>query len=319
MARLSIGMPVYNGERYIREALDSILAQTYTDFELIISDNASTDKTELICREYASKDSRIRYYRNEKNIGANLNFNRVFLLSSGEYFKWAAYDDLLSPDFLTSCIHALDEDPSIVLCHSKTALIDEHGEFIGTYQYPIRIGSTKLTERFGELVNETAGICVLLYGVVRSDSIRKTQIFGNWMGSDKNLLLELGLIGRISLIPKWLFFRRSHPQAYTEMFFGKKSIEGSKCYSQAERNVFPVVKMSIEYFRSIKRLGLTLSTRMSCYGKIVKWFLREGWFLLLFDAAVNLFGGNMVLNHFNPIVSIFKKMKNSLRMNQKLF
>jgi glycosyltransferase involved in cell wall biosynthesis len=89
--RLSIGMPVFNGEKYLKEALDSILAQTYSDFELLISDNASTDRTEQICREYAAKDRRIRYYRNEKNIGAPKNFNRVFELSSGKYFRWATF------------------------------------------------------------------------------------------------------------------------------------------------------------------------------------------------------------------------------------
>jgi glycosyltransferase involved in cell wall biosynthesis len=89
--RVSIGLPVFNGEKYLAEALDSILSQTYRDFKLIISDNASTDRTEQICREYAAKDRRIRYYRNEKNIGAPKNFNRVFELSSGKYFRWDAF------------------------------------------------------------------------------------------------------------------------------------------------------------------------------------------------------------------------------------
>ena len=87
-SRVSIGLPVYNGEKYLEQALISILSQTYTDFELIISDNASTDRTQAICREYAAKDPRIRYYCNEENLGAAPNHNRVFELASGEYFKW---------------------------------------------------------------------------------------------------------------------------------------------------------------------------------------------------------------------------------------
>ena len=98
--RVSIGMPVYNGEKYLEEAIQSILAQTYSDFELVISDNASTDKTQEICLEYAARDSRVRYHRNEKNLGAAPNYNRTFELSTGQYFKWADYDDLLAEEFL---------------------------------------------------------------------------------------------------------------------------------------------------------------------------------------------------------------------------
>ncbi len=98
--KVSIGMPVYNGEEFIREALDSLLAQTFTDFELIISDNASTDGTEAICREYTSKDHRVRYIRQAKNLGAGGNFQFVLYEAVGEYFMWAAYDDLRSKDCL---------------------------------------------------------------------------------------------------------------------------------------------------------------------------------------------------------------------------
>ncbi|MBD2214537.1 glycosyltransferase family 2 protein [Nostoc linckia FACHB-104] len=100
LQRLSIGLPVYNGKKFIRESIDCILNQTFQDFELIISDNASTDNTEKICREYAAKDNRIRYYRNAKNIGCARNFHRAFELSTGEYFKWVAYDDLHAPEYL---------------------------------------------------------------------------------------------------------------------------------------------------------------------------------------------------------------------------
>ena len=102
--RVTIGLPVYNGETYLEETLDSILNQTYTEFELIISDNGSSDGTRLICEEYAAKDDRIKYYRSVKNLGAAPNYNRAFELSSGEYFKWADYDDPLAPEFLSKCV-----------------------------------------------------------------------------------------------------------------------------------------------------------------------------------------------------------------------
>src|SRR5207244_10480282 len=108
MPRVSIGVPVYNGERYIAETLDSLLAQTFEDFELIISDNASHDRTEGICRAYAAKDSRIRYVRNSTNLGAARNYRLAVELSSGEYFRWANCDDLFAPTSLSRCVEVLD-------------------------------------------------------------------------------------------------------------------------------------------------------------------------------------------------------------------
>ena len=117
--KVSIGLPVYNGEPFLSETIDAILAQTFKDFELIICDNASTDDTERICRRYAARDKRISYYRQHHNIGAAGNFNRVFNLSSGEYFKWAAHDDLIAPEYLARCVEILERDRSVVLCHSR--------------------------------------------------------------------------------------------------------------------------------------------------------------------------------------------------------
>jgi glycosyltransferase involved in cell wall biosynthesis len=111
--KVSIGLPVYNGENFIREAIDSILGQIFCDFELIISDNASSDGTEEICRSYAGRDQRVRYYRNEENIGSSGNYTRVFLLAKGKYFKWTAHDDICKPDFIEKCIEVLDKDDSL--------------------------------------------------------------------------------------------------------------------------------------------------------------------------------------------------------------
>jgi glycosyltransferase involved in cell wall biosynthesis len=125
-SKVSIGLPVFNGENYLEAAVDSILAQTFKDFELIISDNASTDRTQEICQRYCGRDSRVRYFRSEQNHGAAWNFNRVFELASGEYFKWAAHDDMIAPDFLQKCVAVLDEDPTVVLCHSQVQFINEY-------------------------------------------------------------------------------------------------------------------------------------------------------------------------------------------------
>jgi glycosyltransferase involved in cell wall biosynthesis len=128
--RLGIGLPVFNGENYLEETLVSLLSQTYSDFELIISDNASTDGTGDLCRAYAARDRRIKYYRNSTNIGATQNWYRVFDLSCAEYFAPAAHDDLYAPDYMEKCIAVLQQDPSVVVCYSKTRVIDEHGTLV---------------------------------------------------------------------------------------------------------------------------------------------------------------------------------------------
>ena len=129
---VSIGLAVYNGENYLALAIESVLAQTFTDFELIISDNASTDHTPEICAEYAAKDNRIRYHRNSSNIGATRNENLTFAMSRGKYFRWLGHDDLCAPDQLAACVAVLESDPTVVLCHSEVVEIDDDGNRTGT-------------------------------------------------------------------------------------------------------------------------------------------------------------------------------------------
>ena len=122
---VTVGMPLYNADRHLREALDSILAQDYANFELVISDNASSDATGSICQAYAARDERVTYHRSERNLGAVWNFNRVFELGRGEYFMWAAHDDLRAPQYLSSCVAAMEVHPEAVLCCTEIGFIDE--------------------------------------------------------------------------------------------------------------------------------------------------------------------------------------------------
>jgi len=283
--RVSVGLPVFNGEKYLEETLDSILAQTYTDFELIISDNASTDRTPQICSAYAAMDGRIRYYRNERNLGAPRNFNRVFELSSGEYFKWAAYDDVLSPEYLQKCVSVLDKDPSIVLCHSKTGRIDEQGVLVGYYDHKMRIDSKKPHERFGDLISIMHNPCWPIFGVIRKSILKMTPLHGSYKGEDGNLLAEIGLYGRMYEIPEYLFLRRDHPQAYTRRYCGERHFGMSinDCREQmawlasTSRINFTTWKNCIEFFRSARRVPIKWTERLLCYEQIFRWFMREGW------------------------------------------
>ena len=289
---VSIGFPVFNGENYIRQAIDSILAQTYEDFELVISDNASTDKTQQICREYAKRDCRISYHRSERNFGATWNFNRVFKLTSGVYFKWAAHDDVLGPAFLQKCVNVLDNDPNVVLCHSKTGRIDEHGTLVGNYDDMKldRINSMKPQERFADLMSGRNS-CWVIFGVMRADSLRKTPLHGDYIGADRNLLAEIGLMGKIYEIPEYLFFRRSHVNAYTDRYYSNARIVrnykaelGWWTGNQTMPLVnYPHWKMCLEFFKSVNRVPLKWSEKCSCYDKIGKWIIREGWRLMKWD------------------------------------
>ncbi|MGI8654648.1 MAG: glycosyltransferase [Pyrinomonadaceae bacterium] len=213
---VSIGMPVYNGERYLRAAIDSLLAQDYSDFELTISDNASEDKTEAICREYAARDPRIRYYRAEKNMGAVWNFNRVFELSRGEYFMWAAFDDLRDPQYIEQCVNALEKHPAAVLCCTDVQVIDEEGREVdeSIVSRGIRpIGATR-RERVSALAR--AIFWYDIYGLIRSRALAQTRMALPVWGFDVILVLELCLLGEVIAIPKKLFLYR---------FFLKKTNE----------------------------------------------------------------------------------------------
>ena len=209
---VSIGLPVFNGERYLRQTLDSIASQTFSDFELIISDNASADATEGICREYASRDSRIRYHRNEENLGASWNYKRVFELSRGKYFRWSPADDLFAPESLRHCVAVLDAYPEVVLCYPQTILIDSKGLAIRPYKDNLDVRDSCPVARFRK-VFDRIGLVNVLYGLIRLDSLKQTGLLGSYPGADIVLVLELTLYGQFHEIPKPLFFRRMHEHA----------------------------------------------------------------------------------------------------------
>ena len=105
---VSIGMPTWNRAHCIRESLDSLLGQTYQNIELIISDNASPDGTEEICRQYAKEDERVRYIRQKENIGVINNYNYVLRESRGDYFMWACDDDLWEKEFIRKLLQGFE-------------------------------------------------------------------------------------------------------------------------------------------------------------------------------------------------------------------
>jgi glycosyltransferase involved in cell wall biosynthesis len=215
--RVSLGMPVYNAERYLEEALESLLGQSFTDFELVISDNASTDRTGDICRAYAAKDERIEYFRMRQNYGLIDNFNTVFRLSIGEYFKWAASDDVCGRDYLLEAVRVLDEDPSTVLVWAKTVGIDEWGQRVPLpYQVSDMnsaesVYSPDPTVRFRRLLRNIWWAATPLSGVIRAKTLAATRWnYPRHIAGDHILLAELSLRGRFYELPEEMFYLRMH-------------------------------------------------------------------------------------------------------------
>lgn len=287
--RVSIGMPIYDGEKYLSEALDSLLSQTFSDLEVVISDNASTDGTERICKDYQTKDPRIRYYRNEKNLGAAWNFNKVLTLSSTQYFKWAATDDLCAPDFLEKCIAVLDRDPSVILAYTKTSYIDENSDLFDRITFRLRSDSPRVHQRFCDLVCVSHD-CVAIFGVFRREVLKKTSLFRNYVSSDRVLLAELSLCGKFFEVPELLFSRRIHPSAS----MGQLSPHARTWwYDPAKdgRPVFPGWRIFFEYIATVYRSSLGWNQKMRCYPQMIRW-VRWNWRRLTKDLTV--FAGHLV-------------------------
>ena len=282
---LSVGLFVYNGERFIEETLRSILTQTFTDFELIISDNASADRTGEIAQAYAQRDPRIRYYRNQKNMGAGWNLRRVYEIATGKYFKWAAADDLLEPDFLQRCVEILDSDPDCVVAHAKIKEVDENGAFIKNYITLAKVDCTDPVERFREMLYRS-DMCYPIFGVMRMSALHQIPPQGSYVHSDGVLLARMSLLGRFYEVPEYLFVSRRHiGQSSTILpvrlrqprrfrLTNRHSWLPSPEWWDPEKTralTFPQFRLLLEYFLSIYRAPLGAGQKVRCYFLLLPW------------------------------------------------
>jgi glycosyltransferase involved in cell wall biosynthesis len=272
--RLTIGLPVYNGEKYLAESLDALLGQSYQDFELIIADNASTDGTADICRRYAQQDSRVRYIRQPANVGLAPNHNLVVEQARGELFKWAASDDLYARELIERCVDALDEHPDVVLAHSWSARIDGSGAVTHVYKYPLNTSSAQAPERFRSLLFGSGGDDD--YGVIRTKVLRSTAMKESYHHADRTIIAELALHGRFYQVPDWMFFRRDHPDRAERANPTVRSRCANMDPRRASRLRHPAVRLYTEYIwafvRAIHRAPLSAQDRRQCYRYLVEWF-----------------------------------------------
>ncbi len=290
---VSIGFPAYNGENFIREAIESILNQTFTDFELIISDNASTDQTESICRAYQAQDNRVKYFRNDYNMGASANYTKVFQLATGQYFKWAAHDDVCQPEFLERCVEVLERDPSVILCYARTITIDADRQPRKQWAARPAFSSTVPVKRYQEVFEPLETFPI--WGVIRTEILRKTPLLGNYTSHDLPLLAELSLYGKFHEIPEFLFLSREHPQRSVRAYDFNNPYQAIDWYdpNQANKLIFPAWRLLTEQLAAVKRPPLKFSERLPCYQQVARWAIEN---------RKNLWRDIAVASQYLPIV-----------------
>jgi glycosyltransferase involved in cell wall biosynthesis len=264
--RVSIGMPVYNGANYLLRSVQSLLAQDYEDFELIISDNGSSDETEPICHELAGGDCRIRYFRNEINRGAAWNYNNVFRLARGEFFKWAAHDDECHPTMFRGCVEVLERAPDrVTMVYALAELIDEQGKTLRPTLDRIEFRDPRPHRRLAHLL-WSLRFCDPVFGMFKTKYLKKTRLIGNFFGADIVLLGELAMLGEIWELNAVLFRLRWH--LGRSMTANRSSRARAAWFDPgAARQLFVMPdweRMVWELYKSVQRSSLPPAEKLRC-------------------------------------------------------
>ncbi len=267
---VSIGVPVFNGEKGLARALDSLLGQDYPNLEIIISDNGSTDSTPEICRKYTQNDSRITYCRSEENLGLTWNFNRVFELSAGKYFMWAAHDDQRELSFVSACVEKMEQCPDAMLCQAHTAMfIEGREEMLCVAHLDSFEGVTGLVERYRETLKRFPATAI--YGLYRSSAMRKTQMFQKSIASDLAFIQELSIHGKFVQIPRVLF-----------NYFGREKWntvdQDYRAFYGKEKKPWwhlPFVALFCNHWKRVAYASTPVSTKLRLWGILVEHEIRQ--------------------------------------------
>lgn len=293
--KVTIGMPVYNGQEYLQDAVEAILRQSFDDFELVIADNCSTDETPEICAALAAADARIRYVRQPENLGAIGNFNALVHLATGKYFKWAAHDDLMESSFLQRCVEALEQDDSLAWCHTQSDMIDAEGRSFRDLLPPddeaLRIGldgeiswkghprdgfdSSDPIARFKGVILGT-NWCVDSYGLFRLETLKRTRLLLNFYGAEKVLMGEISLLGRYHEVPELLFYQRVHNKASSNL--DSASEQASFAESKRKSNPFVSTRLPIlaAHLGAVAHTPLSWSQKLRGYLAVLQYLFQIG-------------------------------------------
>jgi glycosyltransferase involved in cell wall biosynthesis len=273
---VTIGVPVYNGERYLSECLESLLGQTFSDFVLVISDNASTDGTSDICRRFEQRDPRVRYLRNERNIGMYPNFNVLLQNVQTKYFKLANADDFWDREMLEKCVAVLESDPSIAVCYPRCTLIDETTGAQTRYLHPLHVVEDDPKVRIRRVLGELR-LVNQFQGVARADVLKKILFFEHPQ-ADCIVLVELSLYGKIYELPEFLYYRRLHPDS-SSWNRSDTQHQARRLYSEGtDRYRWPAWKYHLALLARVWRAPVPLRDRTELAARIIRgmvWNRRE--------------------------------------------
>ena len=188
---VSIGVPVFNEERFLKASLAALLAQDYANIEIIISDNASTDNTATICRRIAEEHDSVSYHRFDQNQGPAGNFDYVLQQATGDYFMWAAGHDLWSNKYISGCVDSLEKNPDAILAVGTGNWIDENGDI-----YPRFYGwtDTRGMDVIARYFTVLWGNMHPILGLIKRDALLSCPII-NTVGVDLIILTRLALKG----------------------------------------------------------------------------------------------------------------------------
>lgn len=292
MTRVSVGLPVYNGERYLEQALAALTAQTHTDLEIVISDNASTDRTRQICEDLAASDPRVRYFRQPVNKGLAFNAHFVLTAATAPYFRWYAYDDLLAPSCIELCAKALDDDPDLVLAWPRTVLIDDDGHETGEVSLELpwdpATAETRLRSLLGRPILDSLLLeCNPIYGLMRREALLKARPHQSFPCADRALLVEMAALGPWRQVPEATFYNRKHIASSV----ADKSLAEIAAYFDPKATapvLMPLSRLFVAYLTGVVRTpGLSPGQRLRCLRVVAAWLLSmRRWALVYHEVKV---------------------------------
>jgi glycosyltransferase involved in cell wall biosynthesis len=271
---VTVGLPVYNGERFVSKSLDTLLAQTFEDFKIVISDNASTDRTGEICREYASRDRRIEYHRNPTNIGLAGNLNLTSSMCRSKYFRWATADDFCAPELLAEHVPVLESDPEIALCYSQAWLVDEHDVPYESWKDKLHLMQDDPVERFELVVKNILRVHHHL-GLMRTEFLQQTRGLASHISSDQGLIAELSLLGKFFQLEKPLFFRRMHRGSSSWETFNENHQARYYHPANVKRIPFGRLRFHAYYVSVVRRSALSATQRLELYAFLARYSAAE--------------------------------------------
>ncbi len=285
--RVTIGLPVRDGGAFLAEALDSLLAQSFGDLEVLVLDNGSSDDTPRIAAAAAARDDRVRYLVNPRDLGVSRNHNRAVRLARGELFKWASHDDVCEPDLVRRCVEALDADPGVVCAYARAVDIDEQDRRGRIWPPRPALSDADPVRRFRDVLDNRNKMYPL-FGVMRRAVLERTAGFGHHHGGDRTLLAEVALRGRFAEIDQPLFLRREHARRASRARGGPHHAVRIWRPERAGRVWnFPYLAHLAAILAAIRRAPLTSSQRWRCYGYLPRWVAQEDFLAkLAYDVAI---------------------------------